>query len=182
MIEVTEVRPTPGEMRPVFGAWPVVRAWGYVTRGWAATMILLTVGVGWWLATPAVFLWIAVCLAALVYGLLLLALVANRHIDRIGRATPLGRSPSRWVLDEAGVRIISPLGEQSLDWRAIVRVAEEKDRLLFAAMPGRTHVLPTRCLRPDQLAALRGLIVEVRASGRLGAGLGVDEAGPPQAL
>ena len=172
MIDIPNVQPTLAEMRPVFGAWPATRMWGYVTRSWAATMLLLTMGLAWWFSTSVGFLWIVACVVALVYGLLAFGLIANRDIDRVSRSTPLGGAAARWVLDESGVRIIFSLGDQRLDWRAIVRVVEERDRFLFAATPARTHVLPTRCLGPDQLVALRMLIAEIHDSGRLGAGPG----------
>ena len=78
---------------------------------------------------------------------------------------------SVWRFDERGVRIEYPLGEQSMDWRAVVRVVEEKDRLIFAVTPARNHVFPLRCFGPGQLDAFRALIAEVRDSGRLGAGV-----------
>lgn len=171
MIEIVGVRQTAKEMRPVLGAWPVARTWGYVVRGWVALWLTLTMAVAWWRWGPNEAFWIVACLFALIYGTAVLALIMSRRLDHVARATPLGDAASRWTLDENGLLIVFPLGEQSLDWRAVVRVVEEKDRFLFAVTPVRTHVLPRRCLEAGQLPALRNLVEEVRASGRLGAGL-----------
>ncbi|MDP1912057.1 YcxB family protein [Brevundimonas sp.] len=171
MIEILDVRQTPREMRPVYGAWPVARWWGYVVRGWFAALFVITMAVAWWFSEPEGFFRIAVCLLVSVYGLLGLGLIANRRIGRATLAAPLGDAASRWRFDQNGLRIMYALGEQSLDWRAVVRVVEEKDRFIFAVTPGRNHVLPLRCFGPGQLDAFRALIAEVQTSGRLGSGI-----------
>lgn len=171
MIEVDRVKQTPREMRPVYGAWPGVRAWNFGVRGWSLAMLLLILGVSFSLSGPDATLWIEACVIALVVGLLVLGLLANRHINRLNQASPVGGAESRWILDVAGVRILSPLTEQALDWRAIVRVVEEGDRFIFAVTPTRSHVLPVRCLGPGQLEAVRSMIADVTNSGRLGRGV-----------
>ena len=168
MIEILDVRQTPREMRPVYGTWPVVRLWGYLARGWLAVTCVGTLITAWWYSGPEGALWVAVCQIAMVYGLLGFGLIANRQIGRVTQAAPLGDASSRWRFDENGLRILYDLGEQVLDWRAVVRVVEEKDRIIFAVTPARNHVLPLRCFGPGQLDAFRALITEVRASGQLG--------------
>jgi hypothetical protein len=171
MIEVAGVRQTPHEMRSVTGAWPPVRIWGYVGRSWLGLLCLTMIAASWWFAGATITLWIEGFALALLFGSLALGLAATHHIARIAKSTPLGDAVSAWRLDDTGVRITYPLGEQSLDWRAIVRVVEEKDRLIFAVTPARNHVLPLRCFDPGQLDAFRALIAEARASGRLGGGV-----------
>ena len=48
---------------------------------------------------------------------------------------------------------------------------DEKDRFLFLVSPAYNPVLPKRLLDEQQLSDLRELISEIRAGGRLGAGL-----------
>lgn len=176
MIEIVDVRQTPREMRPVYSAWPVVRGWGYVVRGWFAALLVITLAVAWWFSTLEGLLWITLCLVVLVYGLLALSLIANRQIGRATHAAPLGAASSCWRFDKNGLRIVYDLGEQGLDWRAVVQVVEETDRLIFAVTPARNHVLPLWCFGPGQLDAFRTLIAEVRDSGRLGSGAGEPRA------
>lgn len=171
MIEIDGVRQTRREMRPVYRAWPMVRWWGYVARLAFVSLFLVTLAVAWWLATPDAFLWIAVCSVATLYIHLAVGLIGAHRISRASEATPLGDAASRWRFDGNGLRMTYALGEQSLDWRAVVRVVEEKDRLIFAVTPARNHVLPLRCFGPGQLEAFRALIAEVTASGRLGRGV-----------
>ena len=171
MIEVDGVRQTRREMRPVYRVWPEVRWWGYAARLSFGLLLLTTLAVAWRLSTPDAFLWIAVCLAAMLYISLAVGLIGAHRISRAGEATPLGDAASRWRFDENGLRMTYALGEQSLDWRAVVRVVEERDRLIFAVTPARNHVLPLRCFGPGQLEAFRALIADVTASGRLGRGV-----------
>ena len=171
MIEVGDVRQTRREMRPVYGAWPMVRWWGFAARLSFVLFLLTTLAVAWRLSTPHAFLWIAVCLVATLYVSLAVGLIAAHRIGRAGEATPLGDAASSWRFDEKGLGVTYALGEQSLDWRAVVRVVEEKDRLIFAVTPARNHVLPLRCFGPGQLEAFRALLADVTASGRLGRGV-----------
>jgi hypothetical protein len=57
------------------------------------------------------------------------------------------------------------------DWRGIKDVLREHDRFVFLLSPAYNAPLPIRCLTQDQLQELEALIAEVRASGRLGAGV-----------
>ena len=171
MIEIAGVRPTPHEMRSVTQAWPAARVWGYVVRGWLGVLCLTMMAAAWWFGGPTVALWIEGFALVLLFGSLGLGLAATAHGARISRNTPLGDTVGHWRLDERGLRIQYPLGDQSLDWRAIVRVVEEKDRLIFAVTPARNHILPLRCFGPGQLDAFRDLLADLRASGRLGGGV-----------
>lgn len=171
MIVVEDVRQTPHEMRLVLAAWPVVRTWGLAVRLWLAATFVTTAALILWPFDIDRNLWLLVSFYAMIVGVIALSLIANRRISKAARAAPLGDAPSRWVLDETGLRIEHALSTQSLDWRAVVRVVEERDRIIFAVLPSRNHVLPLRCLRPDQQEAVRKLIAEASESGRLGAGV-----------
>ena len=171
MIEIDGVRQTRREMRPVYRAWPLVRWWGFAARLSFVVLFLITLVVAWRLSPPNAFLWIAVCLVATLYIHLAVGLIGVRRISRASEATPFGDAASSWRFDEHGLRMTYALGEQSLDWRAVVRVVEEKDRLIFAVTPARNHVLPLRCFGPGQLEAFRALTADVTASGRLGRGV-----------
>lgn len=171
MIVVDDVRQTPREMRPVLAAWPVARTWGIAVRLWLAVTFVTTAALILWSLESYLDLWLLISFYAMVLGMIALSAITTHRVSKASQATPLGDAPSRWVLDNTGVRIEHALSAQSLDWRAIVRVVEEKDRIIFAALPSRNHVLPLRCLRPDQLETLRELIAETSGSGRLGAGV-----------
>lgn len=113
---------------------------------------------------------IALVQVALLWGALGLAIATRRVIGRLQQRTPTALIASDWRLNETGVRIASPLDERFFDWRGVVRVVEEKDRFVFAVTPAINPVLPIRLLTDDQKTALRALIAEVTASGRMGAG------------
>lgn len=170
-IEIHNVRRTPWEMRPIYRVWPEVRWWGYSVRLAFGALYLLTMGAAWWFARPEGVLWILFCLCTLVYVPLALGWIGTWRVGRVARATPLGASAGIWRIDAAGLRITHALSEEVLDWRGVVHIAEEKDRVIFAVGPSRNYILPLRCFAPDQLAALRTLADDLRASGRLGGGV-----------
>ena len=170
-IEIGDVRRTPWEMRPIYRVWPAARWWGYSVRLAFGLLYLVTIGVAWWFSTAQGFAWIVVCLCALVYAPLALGWVGAKRISLVARATPLGGAITAWRLDLTGIRVSNAFSMETLDWRGVVRVVEEKDRIIFAATPTRNYVLPMRCLAPGQLEALRALIADLRITGRLGAGV-----------
>jgi hypothetical protein len=94
--------------------------------------------------------------------------LAYRH----GRKrAPLTASAVDWSLDENEIRLNAALFSSRLSWGAVTRVEEQRDRFVFQAPPDSSLILPKRALNADQLLHLRTLIAEVRASGRLGAGV-----------
>ena len=123
-----------------------------------------------WYEAVSSLLWIAVVQYAMIFGVIGLGFMARRHLGSLARSVPTGTGPSNWMLDQVGFSITSPISERRLDWRAVVRVLEEKDRIIFAVAPSRNYFLPTRLLTAEASTELHTLIAEAKASGRLGAG------------
>lgn len=169
MIVVPDVQTTPKELRPT-KAWPSLRWWGSVVLIWLLLTLLVTLALCWRQPGPAA-LWIPLVQLVNLYGVIGLSFVVQRRIMAVARRAPAFGAPTTWRLDEEGVTLTTALVETRLDWRAIVDVAEEKDRLVLAVTPYNNPVLPLRRLSPDQLQAIRDLVETVRASGRLGHGV-----------
>ena len=172
MIEIADVCPTPREARPLTGGWGAAH-WICILPTYAFLIGFLTFGI------------LAVSLAGdslppgLFGGLLLgswLVWTLGLHWQRRNyaseaRKAPVGALAWRWRINEAGLQFDNGLQSNSVDWRAVKTVRDEKDRFLFLVSPAYNPVLPKRLLDERQLAEVRSLITGVRDSGRLGAGL-----------
>lgn len=172
MIEIADVCPTPREARPVTRGWGAAH-WVCILPTYAFLIGFVTFGI------------LAVSLAGdglppgLFGGLLLgswLVWTLGLHWQRRSYAAeaqkaPVGGLAWRWRIDQTGLRFDNGLQSNRVDWRAVKTVRDEKDRFLFLVSPTYNPVLPKRLLDERQLSDLRGLISEVRAGGRLGAGL-----------
>lgn len=90
---------------------------------------------------------------------------------RAAAKSPTGGLPWKWSIDSKGIVFANGLQTNQLDWRAVKSVRDESDRFLFLVTPAYNPVLPQRLLDQSELAALRDLIAEVTASGRLGRGV-----------
>lgn len=169
MITITGVQTKPREMRQI-------------QRGWGM-MHWLMLGP---ILVPFIGLWFTAIWGVGPYpdgGVLLgtligtpVAWVVARHlvnlsILRAARRAPTGNLAIDWRLNGAGIDLSTELVSSRLDWSAFLDVREESDRFVFLLTPSSNPVLPKRALTADQLAALRALITEVRASGRLGRGV-----------
>lgn len=170
MIVIADVQPTPKELRPTLAAWPGLRWWSCAVLCWLAVIVLITVSITWGRSGPMAT-WIPVVQLAGLYGVFGINLFIYGVVMKTTRRAPASRPPTTWQLDEDGVTLTTAIAESRLDWRAVVRVAEEKDRLILAVTPYNNPVLPLRLLSPDQRQAIRDLVETVRASGRLGRGV-----------
>lgn len=170
MIVIEDVELNAKELRPTTRAWPGLRWWLSSGLLWITACMLVTLALCWRQPGPAA-LWIPLVQLVSLYGVIGLSFVIQRRVMAVARRAPAFGAPTTWRLDEQGVTLTAALVESRLDWRAIVRVAEEKDRLVLAVTPYNNPVLPLRLLSPDQLQAIRDLVETVRASGRLGRGV-----------
>lgn len=105
---------------------------------------------------------------------LLVWMISNRVLmdvaARAARSSPTGARPWRWRIDADGLVLDNGLHHNRIDWRGVRAVLEEKDRFLFLVTPAYNPVLPSRSLTPEQKTALRALVAEVTATGRMGTG------------
>lgn len=170
MIEIVAVQPTTRELRTALAVWPGVKWWSNAGVIWLGLVALTTIGLSARFDGPVMYGIIGLQ-AVMIYGLIPIGYVVQKRLARVGKSAPLTNLGSNWRLDEQGFCITNALSEQSLRWEAVVRVVEQKDRLIFAVTPARNHVLPLRCFGPGQQEAFRTLLADVTASGRLGRGV-----------
>ena len=170
MIRINTVQSTERELRHATKAWPEVKWLNNVGVVWLGLVALATIGLSS-RADPPLQYWIMGSQLLLIFGLIPLGQIVQRRLGSVNRSAPLRGLSSDWSLDQQGVRITSALSEQFLRWEGLVRVVEEKDRLIFAASPAWNHVLPKRSMTAEQFAAVQALVSDVTASGRLGRGV-----------
>lgn len=169
MISILQVRPTTRELRPL------QRGWG--AMHWVMCIPMLVPFMGLW----ALAIWGVGPYpdGRVLFGALIgtpLVWIAARYLAgvatrRAGARAPASALPTDWRLDNAGIEISTALTSSRLSWPVLFKVIEEADRFVFLVSPPTNPVLPKRVLTANQLTALRALIVEVRASGRLGRGV-----------
>lgn len=170
MIHIGGFKPTARELRPVLKAWPGVRSWANLGVIWMGAVAIVTIILAA-AVDPSVGYWIMGCQIALIYGVILLGFFVQKRIARLGAAAPLMGLDCEWCIDERGIELTTTLSKNFVDWQAIVRVVEEKDRLIFAVTLPLNYVLPKRAVTNEQIAALKALVADVTASGRLGRGV-----------
>lgn len=166
---ISGVRPTPRELRQI------QRGWGMMH--WLMIGPILIPFIGLW--TLAIWGVGPYADGRVLFGALIgtpLAWLAarslvNASMRRAARKAPAGDLATDWSLDDTGIVLSTALTSSRLSWSALLDVREEADRFVFLLTPASNPALPRRVLTTDQLAALRTLIAEVRASGRLGRGV-----------
>ncbi len=172
MIVIDKVAPTARELRPIQRGWglihwigclPVWLPW-LAIAGFGITASVLARGAlppfltsGFMIVTLVLWRWSGV--------------LAQRVCAREARKAPVGGLDWHWTIDEQGFVFDNGLQTNRLDWRGVKTVREEKDRFVFLVSPANNPVLPVRLLEAGQLEALRGLITQITASGRLGGGV-----------
>lgn len=116
----------------------------------------------YWLATTTVVL----LLAMIVSGSIVMSAYARACVD--AAQVP---GPARWTIDGRGLQVETGTGVVSHMWEGVAKVVDERDRFVFAISPSDNPVLPKRQMTHDQIAAVKTLIADVTASGRLGRGV-----------
>jgi hypothetical protein len=172
MIIVENVTPTAREMRPIQKGWGLIHlviclptyipilaviVFGVVVNLLAgdflppmlASGFIIGTGVLWWLSSRWTY---SVTVAET-------------------RKAPVGGLQWRWTIDAQDIFFESLLQSNRLDWRGVKAIREERDRFVFLVSPQHNPVLPTRLLTAEQVEALRALIAQVKAEGRLGRGV-----------
>lgn len=172
MIEVEAVQPTAKEFRSIKRGWGVIH-WVCVLPTYAFLMGFLVYGLiasslADDLLPPFMF---SGCLVASWVAWFFGSKAARWAATSEARKSPTGALPWKWSLDSGGVTFSNGLQTNTLNWRAVKTVLEEKDRFLFLVTPAYNPVLPKRLLSEDQLRDIRQLISEVNASGDLGRGV-----------
>ena len=179
MIEIANVKPTAAESRPLRFGWGWLH-WAYclpyvVYIGGILTLASIAAGAG--VAGDGTRNATALTLLAI----LILSSISHALVRDAGRAAsakaPGAGLASHWTFSEAGLALVTSGSKGFYDWAIIKGVKEEKDRFVFLMTPSANPVLPKRCLSDDQLQAFAALLADLRASGRLGAG--VDYVRPP---
>lgn len=171
-IEITNVCPTAREGRSLKRGWGAVH-WACIPYTYAVMIGFLLYGIivsvlaedvlppflltGFLIGTGVV--WMAA-------GSLVQFAVAHE-----GKKAPTGGLAWDWRIGDQEIVFTNGLQTNRCDWRAVKLVREEDDRFIFLVSPGYNPVLPKRLLDKSRLSALRALVDEVRANGRLGAGL-----------
>lgn len=173
MIEIEHACPNARERRAIQGGWGLVHWVACIPQyvpliGLAVFGATVSVMVGdilppyltpgFLIGTPVVW-WLG-------------AVLVQKVIARETARAPAGGTHCRWALDDQGVRIGNELMTSVIDWAAIKAVREESDRFLLLIAPMNNPVLPKRQMTAEQIVALKALIADVTANGRLGRGLG----------
>jgi len=173
MIVIENVKPTARELRPVTRGWGGLHWWGCVTvlvPIFGLSAVVLTVaGMAYWYDELCEVVGI-ICLVTAVTWVVSRLLV-NRLTLNAARAAPGGGILSSWRIDDEGLNFRTPVSTAHVDWRGIKGVRDERDRFVFLLNPHNNPVLPKRLLAEGQAEALRALVAEVTASGRLGRGV-----------
>ena len=73
---------------------------------------------------------------------------ARAHTAAMTRALPENQPEQMVILDETGLRQISPTGETLTRWSGIARLDRRGDDLVLTATNGLFHVIPARAM-PD---------------------------------
>jgi len=99
------------------------------------------------------------------------ALLVQTVMAREAAKSPAGGTHCRWTLDLQSIRIDNELMSSVIDWAAVKAVREEHDRFLLLIAPMNNPVLPKRQMTAEQIVAMKALVADVTASGRLGRGV-----------
>jgi len=172
MIVVENVTPTAREMRPVQKGWGLIH-WVVCLPTYIPILSLIIFGVTVNLLSGDFLP--PMLVSGFLVGTGVLWWLSSRWIYSVTvaetRKAPVGGLQWRWTIDAQDIRIESPLQSSRLDWRGVKAIREERDRFVFLVLPQNNPVLPTRLLAPEQADALRALIAQVKADGRLGRGV-----------
>ncbi|MDQ8027095.1 MAG: YcxB family protein [Brevundimonas sp.] len=170
MIEVRNVEQTARDLRPLKGGWGVLHWYAYLPwlipyLGLVVMTALLMGSAPWLEFTPV---WIA--LVTVVLWVVASHLMHRAMLHQAAKAPSRG-VPYDWAFDNEGLVQTNPLMSSHIRWAAMHDVREEADRFIILISPQSNPVLPKRLMTEAQIVALRTLVTEVRASGRLGRGV-----------
>ena len=172
MIRIEAVQPSAHELRAIKGGWGAIH-WVCMVPTQATLLLFVAYGITTSIlgdGQPTVGLFSAFLLGAVVVtrlGQYWLQSVTARECAR----APTGGLNWTWVIDDTGLRFDTPLQSNRTDWRGVKTVREEADRFVFLVTPGYNPVLPIRQMNAEHIVALKALIADVTASGRLGRGV-----------
>lgn len=174
MIRIVGVQPASRELRPITGGWGGVHLWaGFPLFIPFIGLCALALVASAYVRDNSQFAQVVIAILFGTFGTWLLSQWAlHRATFRAMRSAPGGGGLSDWTLTEEGVAFTTPLTSSSLDWAAVKTVREEKDRFILLVTPSNNPVLPKRQLSEEQMRDVIALFAAVRASGRLGRGLG----------
>lgn len=172
MIRIENVKSTLAERRAVSGGWGALHWFACIPMllpfiGFLGAMIVVGTRRDAGGAQAQVFLVLIVTWVAWVVA----QRITPQLYARAERSAPTGGQAYLWEISSTGLKITGLLTASRIDWRAVKTVREERDRFVFLLTPMSNAILPKRQLSDEQTAALRALIAEVTATGRLGAGV-----------
>lgn len=173
MITVASVRAEADELRPITGGWGGLHWWATLCQAVPYVgLVILTLFASAHDPDDQAF---ANALVGILIGTFVLWVAARRWAFqagiKAGRLAPAGSRATDWTLDGNGVGWSSAVSTSRLDWAVIKAVREEKDRFIILVSPNNNPVLPKRQMTDDQIAALKAIVADITASGRLGAGV-----------
>lgn len=172
VIRIEVVHPNAHDLRPIKGGWGAIH-WVCMVPTHAMLLGFVAYGVVSSIQSEGQH----------IYGLFSAFLVGAVVVTRLGQYwlqavmtrecadAPTGGLDWTWSIDEKGLQFDTPLQSNRTDWRGVKAAREESDRFIFLVTPGYNPVLPKRQMTADQIAALKTLIADVTASGRLGRGV-----------
>lgn len=171
-IEVRNVCPTGRERRSLRHGWGAVH-WACIPYTYAVMSGFLLYGII--VSVLAEDVLPPLLFSGFVIGTWLIWMVAGSLVQfamaHEGKKAPTGNLAWDWRIGGEEIVFTNGLQTNRCDWRAVKLVREEADRFIFLVSPAYNPVLPKRLLDEAQISALRALVDEVRANGRLGAGL-----------
>ena len=171
MIVVENVLPNARELRPCASAWRSMARLAWVQLlALFATFVMSFIFAAIY-GTEEAAIWVGVTMAAVFSVLIVSGWFVTFMGARIAARTAATRGAGRWMFDREGIRVDSALSTTAFKWEMVEKVAEERDRLIFALTPASNAILPLRSLGAEQAEELRGLIAGIEAQGRLGRGV-----------
>lgn len=170
-IVIEGVAPTVSEIRQCRTAWASTARIAWIQTLTLIGVLVIGIVLASIFASPQTVVWIASTAAALLLALIVSGNVVMSAYARACVDAAQVPGPAQWSVDDRGIRVETATGVGSHGWEGIARIIEEDDRFVFAISPFFNPVLPKRQMTAEQIAALKALIADVTASGRLGRGV-----------
>jgi len=172
VIRIEGVRPLPGELRSISGGWGALHWFACIPMFLPLLVLpIVLVVIGDMDDASAVQARVLGVMFATVILWVLVQRMTPWVYSRAGKSAPTAGASYLWEISETGLEVGGALMASRIDWRAVKAVREEVDRFVFLLTPVNNPVLPKRQMTAGQITALKALIADVTASGRLGRGL-----------
>jgi len=134
--------------------------WFYLRHGSAkrlAALAVLVLSIGMLMALASGSL--APALVYLAISGFLLRSSYRVTAGRMLRRDQAWRQEQRWTISEDGLFVARPNAEGRLGWPAVQRIIESPEGFLVFPQAHLFHLLPKRCLTPEQIETVRAMMV-----------------------